>query len=130
MSQSVTLEETAALLQKADHILLLTHQYPDGDTIGAALAWRAYLERLGHTTRCIAPNRYPYFLEWMTDIGYIGVFKEDADGEMAKFIGEADVIFCMDFNQINRLDRVTDTAMFAFTLWYNKRWKRSDKEGV
>ena len=46
----------------------------------------------------------------MTDIGYIGVFKEDADGEMAKFIGEADVIFCMDFNQINRLDRVTDTA--------------------
>ena len=84
--------------------------FVDGDTIGAALAWRAYLERLGHTTRCIAPNRYPYFLEWMTDIGYIGVFKEDADGEMAKFIGEADVIFCMDFNQINRLDRVTDTA--------------------
>ena len=89
---------------------LLSHTNPDGDTIGAALAWRAYLERLGHTTRCIAPNRYPYFLEWMTDIGYIGVFKEDADGEMAKFIGEADVIFCMDFNQINRLDRVTDTA--------------------
>ena len=89
---------------------LLSHTNPDGDTIGAALAWRAYLERLGHTTRCIAPNRYPYFLEWMTDIGYIGVFKEDADGEMSKFIGEADVIFCMDFNQINRLDRVTDTA--------------------
>ena len=89
---------------------LLSHTNPDGDTIGAALAWRAYLERLGHTTRCIAPNRYPYFLEWMTDIGYIWVFKEDADGEMAKFIGEADVIFCMDFNQINRLDRVTDTA--------------------
>lgn len=89
---------------------LLSHTNPDGDTIGAALAWRAYLDRLGHTTRCIAPNRYPYFLEWMTDIGYIGVFKEDADGEMAKFIGEADVIFCMDFNQINRLDRVTDTA--------------------
>ena len=89
---------------------LLSHTNPDGDTIGAALAWRAYLERLGHTTRCIAPNRYPYFLEWMTDIGYIGFFKEDADGEMAKFIGEADVIFCMDFNQINRLDRVTDTA--------------------
>lgn len=29
---------------------------------------------------------------------------------MARFIGEADVIFCMDFNQINRLDRVTDTV--------------------
>lgn len=61
-------------------IALLSHTNPDGDTIGAALAWRSYLERLGHTTCCIAPNRYPYFLEWMTDIGHIGVFKEDHDG--------------------------------------------------
>ena len=91
-------------------IALLCHTNPDGDTIGAALAWRAYLDRLGHATCCVAPNRYPYFLEWMTDIGHIGVFKEDSDGRMARFIGEADVIFCMDFNQINRLDRVTDTV--------------------
>ena len=40
-------------------IALLSHTNPDGDTIGAALAWRSYLERLGHTTCCIAPNRYP-----------------------------------------------------------------------
>lgn len=91
-------------------IALLCHTNPDGDTIGAALAWRAYLERLGHSTQCIAPNRYPYFLEWMTDIGYIGIFKDDADGEMAQFIAESDVIFCMDFNQIDRLDRVTETV--------------------
>ena len=91
-------------------IALLCHTNPDGDTIGAALAWRSYLERLGHATCCIAPNRYPYFLEWMTDIGHIGVFKDDVDGRMARFIDEADVIFCMDFNQINRLDRVTDTV--------------------
>ena len=38
-------------------IALLCHTNPDGDTIGAALAWRAYLERLGHTTCCIAPSR-------------------------------------------------------------------------
>ena len=99
-------------------IALLSHTNPDGDTIGAALAWRSYLERLGHTTCCIAPNRYPYFLEWMTDIGHIGVFKEDHDGAMARFIGEADVIFCMDFNQINRLDRVTDTVTANTTSAY------------
>ncbi len=47
MSQSVTLEETAALLQKADHILLLTHQYPDGDTIGSGYALCQALQSLG-----------------------------------------------------------------------------------
>lgn len=91
-------------------ISLLCHTNPDGDTIGAALAWRSYLERLGHKTWCIAPNRYPYFLEWMTDISYVGVFKEDHDDAMRKFILESDIIFCMDFNDISRLDRVTDTA--------------------
>ena len=49
MSQSVTLEETAALLQKADHILLLTHQYPDGDTIGSGYALCQALQSLGKT---------------------------------------------------------------------------------
>ncbi len=28
-------------------IALLCHTNPDGDTIGAALAWRAYLEKVG-----------------------------------------------------------------------------------
>lgn len=91
-------------------IALLCHTNPDGDTIGAALAWRSYLERRGHRTMCVAPNRYPYFLEWMTDISYIGVFKDDDDGTMKNFIEEADIIFCMDFNQIDRLDRITETA--------------------
>ena len=91
-------------------IVLLSHTNPDGDTIGAALAWRTYLERLGHTTCCIAPNRYPYFLEWMRDIAYIGVFKEDTEGMLGKFVGEADLIFCMDFNQIDRLERLTETV--------------------
>ena len=91
-------------------IALLCHTNPDGDTIGAALAWRAYLERLGHTTCCIAPNRYPYFLEWMSDIAQIGVFKEDSDGALARFVAEADIIFSMDFNQIGRLDRLTETV--------------------
>ena len=37
MSQSVTIEEAARLLLGADRILLLTHQYPDGDTLGLSL---------------------------------------------------------------------------------------------
>ncbi len=92
-------------------IALLAHTNPDGDAIGAALACRAFLEALGHFPRCIAPNRYPYFLEWMTDIAYFDVFKEDTDGSQARFVEEADLIFAIDFNQIGRLDRLTDTVM-------------------
>ena len=38
------------------------------------------------------------------------IFEDDIRRQVMLAIGEADVIFCMDFNQINRLDRVTDTA--------------------
>lgn len=95
---------------KSKKIALLSHTNPDGDAIGSSLAWRAYLERLGHKTRCIVPNRYPYFLEWMNDIAYIGVFKEDADGEMAQFLNDAEIIFCLDFNQIGRLEMLSDAV--------------------
>ncbi len=91
-------------------IALLCHTNPDGDTIGAALAWRAYLEQLGHTACCIAPNPYPNFLEWMSDIAQISVFREDDDGAITRFIAEADIIFSMDFNQIKRLDRLTEVV--------------------
>lgn len=105
------LDSLRKLIEGGPHkIALLCHTNPDGDTIGAALAWRAYLERLGQTTCCIAPNRYPYFLEWMSDIAQIGVFKEDSKGILARFVAEADIIFSMDFNQIDRLDRLTDTV--------------------
>lgn len=91
-------------------ILILAHTNPDGDAIGSSLAWRAYLAQLGHKTRCIMPNRYPYFLEWMNDIAHVSIFKEDTDGEMARFIGEADIIFCLDFNQIDRLEGLSEAV--------------------
>jgi len=39
--------ETAALLQNKDHILILTHRRPDGDTIGCAAALCLGLRQLG-----------------------------------------------------------------------------------
>ena len=67
MSQSVTLEETAALLQKADHILLLTHQYPDGDTIGSGYALCQALQSLGKTARVACSDEIPGKYAYMTE---------------------------------------------------------------
>ena len=35
MSRLINEQQAADLLMEADHILLLAHQYPDGDTIGS-----------------------------------------------------------------------------------------------
>ena len=85
-------------------IAVVAHTNPDGDAIGSALAWRRLLVSMGHEVCCAVPNRHPSFLNWMTDIEHLRIFREDADGEVARFIEEADLIFCLDFNQIERLE--------------------------
>ena len=43
----MTIQETAALLQTMDRVLLLTHIRPDGDTIGSAAALCQALRDMG-----------------------------------------------------------------------------------
>ena len=51
----MTIQETAALLQTMDRVLLLTHVRPDGDTIGSAAALCRAMRDLGKTAYLL-PN--------------------------------------------------------------------------
>lgn len=56
MSERITSERAAALLNAADHILILTHQYPDGDTLGSGYALCRALTALGKTARVLCAD--------------------------------------------------------------------------
>lgn len=64
MTNKLTEQEAAAMLRKADKILLLAHQYPDGDTLGSNFALCQALQALGKTVRVLCgdpvPERYDY----------------------------------------------------------------------
>ena len=96
------------LLAQRKHIVLLAHANPDGDAVGSSLAWRDVLCAMGHTVTCIVPNKYPYFLDWMPGIGDIVIFKTDTDNRAVKAVEEADLIFCLDFNSLRRLEALSD----------------------
>ena len=49
MSNAVTAREAAALLERQDNILILTHRRPDGDTVGSAAALCLALRQRGKT---------------------------------------------------------------------------------
>ena len=51
----MTIQETAAMLQTMDRVLLLTHVRPDGDTIGSAAALCRALRDMGKAV-CLLPN--------------------------------------------------------------------------
>lgn len=89
-------------------VVIVSHTNPDGDAIGSSLAWAEVLEGLGHTVTCIVPNRPPYFLSWMPRINEVVIFKQ-AEEQAREAIERADLLFCLDFNAISRLEILSDT---------------------
>jgi phosphoesterase RecJ-like protein len=86
-------------------VLVVSHNNPDGDAIGSALTLGRLLEQRGHSVTCLVPNRFPYFLNWMEGVGSMHVFKSEAEAMTAK-IAAAEVIFCVDFNTLDRLEKL------------------------
>lgn len=88
-------------------VVVVSHTNPDGDAIGSSLALREILVGTGHEVTCVVPNKYPYFLDWMTGIGNIAIFRTDPD-RVVKAVSEADIIVCADMNRLSRLEQLSD----------------------
>lgn len=55
----LTISDTAQLLKSSDRILLLSHQKPDGDTLGSGFALLYALRSLGKTVRIECSDGFP-----------------------------------------------------------------------
>ncbi|WP_191859116.1 DHH family phosphoesterase [Hanstruepera ponticola] len=90
------------LLQSPKKIVIVPHKNPDGDALGSTLALQLYLELKMHRCTIIAPNDYPDFLKWLPNESEI--LKYDSDFKSCDtLIKEADIIFTLDFNALNRV---------------------------
>jgi phosphoesterase RecJ-like protein len=88
------------------HVLIVSHYNPDGDALGASIAWARRLEGMGHHTMCVVPNNFPHFLDWMPGANRIRVYTRHT-AEVEAAAAKADVICCLDFNNPSRLEGLT-----------------------
>lgn len=98
------IEELKAMLQTPKNIVILSHTNPDGDAIGSSLAWAEILGNIGHNVTPIVPNKYPYYLDFMPNTSSILFHKDDKEGRVKSALKSADIIFCLDFHTMTRLD--------------------------
>ncbi len=90
------------------NLVILPHHKPDGDAMGASLALYNYFLPVASSVTVISPGDFPEFLEWMK--GADQVLRSDADEGRAKNeIASADVIFCLDFNDPDRVQGLSNT---------------------
>jgi phosphoesterase RecJ-like protein len=99
------------VLEKPQNIVITTHQKPDADALGSSLGIYNYLIKTGHTATVITPTDYPKFLNWMKGNDQVMVFNEKGNENKAKkLVAEADLIFCLDFSNLKRINELGDAV--------------------
>jgi len=90
------------LIHRADKIAIVTHQGPDGDALGSTLAMSDFLQKQGKHVQVIYPDPFPVFLNWLPGIEKALIYTLQPKACEA-FLNQADVICCLDFNQLKRM---------------------------
>ncbi len=96
-------KEIKELLSKSKNIVIVTHWSPDGDAMGASLGLYNYLTIKKHKVTVITPNDYPSFLFWLPGNKKVINFS-DKTKEAKTAVAKANIIFCLDFNSLKRID--------------------------
>lgn len=109
MSELTSLKE---LLTTPQRIVITTHHKPDGDAMGSSLGLYSYLIQKGHHVRVITPTDYPFFLHWLPHNTDVLIYTDTVE-ESNKHIGEADIIFCLDFNALSRINEMGEIVREA-----------------
>ncbi len=99
------LRQLSKLVQRAKNIVITCHVSPDGDAVGSSLGLMHLLSFFGKKVHVVTPDLVPVSLKFLHGYRDVVVFTRQELFAKALF-KEADLIFCMDFNAQNRVDRL------------------------
>lgn len=91
------------LLDGASCISIITHPNPDGDAVGSSIGMYQFLRSMGKEVYSIVPNSFPEFLAWMEGADKCLNYEQKPD-EVVNALEKSQLIFCVDFNAISRLN--------------------------
>ena len=99
-----------SVISSAQHVVLLTHQSPDGDAMGSSLAMYHYIKSLGKDAQVIVPNAFPDFLAWMPGANTVLLYDAHT-AEANSLLEGADLVICTDFNAPSRIGALGDKML-------------------
>ncbi len=97
------------------HVVIVTHVKPDADALGSSLGLAAYLKKKNHHVTVITPSDYPEFLDWMPGNNEVVVFEKEKPAPCAVIIQQSDLIFCLDFSSLNRINELGEMVRSSST---------------
>jgi phosphoesterase RecJ-like protein len=98
-------DKLKAFLALPRDIVIVSHRNPDGDAIGSSLGLSLYLQRKRHSCKVIFPSEFPNVFNYLPESDSILIYDNDVETSNV-FLEKAEVIFCLDFNSLDRIDRL------------------------
>jgi bifunctional oligoribonuclease and PAP phosphatase NrnA len=86
--------------------VIVTHFKPDADALGSSLGLAGYLIKKNHHVQVITPSDYPDFISWMPGNQNVVIFHKDKPAVVANHVKGADIIFCLDFSSLKRINEL------------------------
>ena len=103
------IKSISSILSRPKKIVITTHHRPDGDAMGSALALFHFLKDGGHDASVIIPDDFPQFLRWLPGSRQVITYEKNISSAQLK-VTEAEIIFCLDFNRLDRLDKLEESV--------------------
>lgn len=100
------LEAFKTVISSPRKVVITTHHKPDADALGSSLGLAGYLKKKGHEVSVITPTDYANFLAWMKGNDKVIIFNEGNEEKSGRLINGADIIFCLDFSSLNRINEL------------------------
>lgn len=98
------IERFRQLTDRAKRVAVVCHMTPDGDALGSSLCLMHTLSALGKHVTVVTPDAPPKNLGFLPGSERITVNSYQHDKARNAFLN-ADLIFCLDFNDLRRIDR-------------------------
>ena len=105
------LQKAKTLIEKGEKFVIVTHVSPDGDAIGSSLGMLHFLHALGkENVSVIVPNEFPTFYHWMPGASEVLIYEYHSE-QCETLLKEADVLFCLDFNEPKRIEKLAPAVV-------------------
>lgn len=93
------------IIAGCQRVVITTHIAPDGDAVGSSLALYHMLTDLGKDVHVVTPDGFQQNLMYLPGASDIVIYSRYQEFAI-QLIEQADLIFCLDYNAIKRIDQV------------------------
>jgi bifunctional oligoribonuclease and PAP phosphatase NrnA len=113
------LEAFKELISSPKNIIIIPHHKPDADALGSCLGLAGFLKKKNHDVKVISPSDYPNFLKWMAGNEEVIIFSEGNQKKSQDLIYNADIICCLDYSSLARINEMEDIVRNAKAIKVN-----------